>query len=241
MLGANGGIGFETAKAVAASSPTYHVIIGSRSVEKGQKALSDLQSQNMKGSLSLLQLDVTDPKSISDAAAKVQKDFGRLDVLINNAGIISVAKPLIDQLRETFETNTFAPAVVTEAFLPLLEKGKDVCLIYVSSDLGSINIRADESWPYYKLEATTYRMAKAALNMLAVCHQAEFRDKGFKVFAFNPGFVVTNLTGEADRENRVNMGAGDPADSARGLLDIVSGARDDDVGKFLHKDGLHPW
>jgi NAD(P)-dependent dehydrogenase (short-subunit alcohol dehydrogenase family) len=189
----------------------------------------------------LLQLDVTDQKSISDAVAKVQRDFGRLDVLINNAGIVRMAKPLINQLRETFETNTFGPAVVTEAFLPLLEKGNDVRIIYVSSDLGSINMRTDELAPYYKLDATVYRMTKAALNMLAVCHQAELKDKGIKVFAFNPGFVVTNLTGEGDRENRVKRGAGDPADSGRALLDIVNGGRDEDVGKFLHKDGLHPW
>lgn len=162
-------------------------------------------------------------------------------MLINNAGIVSMAKALIDQLRQTFETNAFAPAVVTEAFLPLLEKGNDVRLIYVSSGLGSINMRADESLPYYKLEATIYRMSKAALNMLAVCHQAGLKDKGIKVFAFDPGFVVTNLTGEADRENRVKRGAGDPAESGRALLNIVEGGRDKDVGKFLHKDGLFPW
>ncbi len=189
----------------------------------------------------MLQLDVTDQKSISDAAAKVEKDFGRIDVLINNAGIVSKATPFIKQLRETFETNAFAPAIVTEAFIDLLEKSKDGRLIYVSSDLGSIEMRGNESLKYYKIPAVSYRMSKAALNMLAMCHHVEYKDKGVKVFAFNPGFVVTNLTGEADRQNRIRNGAGDPADSARALLNIVNGGRDNDAGKHLYQDGVHPW
>jgi NAD(P)-dependent dehydrogenase (short-subunit alcohol dehydrogenase family) len=187
------------------------------------------------------QLDVTNAQSISDAVAKVEKDFGRLDVLINNAGITSTATPFITQLREVFETNTFAPAVVTENFLPLLEKSKDARVIYVSSGLGSLELRADESDPYYKLPAVSYRMSKAALNMLALCHHAELKEKGIKVFAMDPGYVVTNLTGEADRERRVRNGAGDPRVSAETLLSIVDGRRDGDVGKFLHKDGVYPW
>ena len=215
--------------------------MGSRSLEKGEKALADLQGQNAPGSISLIQLDVTDENSISAAATKIAKDFGRLDVLINNAGIVSGATPLINQLREIFETNTFGPAVMTETFLPLLQKCKDARLIYVSSGLGSINMRGDPSLPHYKLDGTTYRMSKAALNMLMMCHHVEFMDKGIKVFAFDPGYVVTNLTGEADRENRIKRGAGDPADSAKAIVDIVNGSRDSDAGKFLHMDGLYPW
>lgn len=241
ITGANGGIGYETTRAIVASSSDYHVIMGSRSLEKGQKALSDLQKQNPKGSLSLLQLDVTDQESISIAAAKVEKDFDCVDVLINNAGITSRAEPLIAQLRETFETNTFAPAVATEAFISLLLKSKYGRLIYVSSELGSIEMRGDESYVYYKLPAVAYRMSKAALNMLMMCHHAEYKDKGIKVFAFNPGFVVTNLTGDADRENRIKNGAGDPAVSAQTLLGIVNGSRDGEVGKHVYKDGVHTW
>ena len=115
-------------------------------------------------------------------------------MLINNAGIISRSASLIEQMRETFETNTFGPAVVTEAFLPLLEKSKDGRLIYVSSDLGSITRRADPGDKYYKIPATTYRMSKAALDMLMVCHHAELRQKGIKVWAFNPVCRPPSLT-----------------------------------------------
>jgi NAD(P)-dependent dehydrogenase (short-subunit alcohol dehydrogenase family) len=191
----------------------------------------------------LLQLDVTDQKSIADAVASVTKDFGRLDVLINNAGIISHGDTLEKQLRETFETNTFGPALVTDAFQSLLEKSNDARLIYVSSDLGSIAGKCDPNSPYYKLPATAYRMSKAALNMLMACNQADLGPKGFKVWAFNPGYVVTNLsgTGEKGRQERIRNGAGDASVSAKALANVVEGKRDADVGKHVHKDGIHLW
>jgi len=241
ISGANGGIGFLTAVAIAASSSDYHVIVASRSLEKGERALKEMQQQNLKGSLSLLQLDVTNEQSISNAAKAVANDIGRLDILINNAGIVSRSTSLIAQLRETFETNTFGPAIVTEAFISLLQKSTNGRLIYVSSGLGSLACRADESDPYYQLPATAYRMSKAALDMLTICHHAEYAKTGIKVFAFDPGYVVTNLTGEEDRQNRVRNGAGDAAVSAETLLSIIDGRRDSDVGRFVHKDGLHPW
>jgi NAD(P)-dependent dehydrogenase (short-subunit alcohol dehydrogenase family) len=80
--------------------------------------------------------------------------------------------------------------------------------VYVSSKLGSIEMRGDESWKYHKIPAMAYRMSNAALNMLAVCHRMEYKDKEIKVFALNPGFVVTNLTGEDDRENRIRKWSG---------------------------------
>ncbi|KAE8445972.1 hypothetical protein EG329_012611 [Mollisiaceae sp. DMI_Dod_QoI] len=243
ITGGNTGIGYETAESLAASSPNYHVIIGSRNAEKGQAALSSLQKSQPTGSFSMVQLDVTDPATISSSVEQISKEFGRLDVLINNAGIISKSTPLINNLREVFETNTFGPAVVTEAFTPLLEKSTDARLIYVTSDLGSITQRGDPSNPYYKLPAVTYRMSKAALNMLAVCHHVELGAKGVKVWTFNPGYVVTDLsrTGEQGRQDRIKNGAGDPKESAEGIVKLVDGSRDEDAGKFVNKDGFHAW
>lgn len=142
-----------------------------------------------------------------------------------------------------FETNTFGPAIVTEAFVPLLEKSNDARLIHVTSDLGSITERSDPSSPYHKLPALTYRMSKAALNMLAMCHHVELGAKGVKVWMFNPGYVVTNLsgTGEKGRQERIRDGAGDPRKSAEGIVKLIDGSRDADVGKFVNKDGFHEW
>ena len=237
--GANTGVGFETATALLESSPKYHVILGSRSLEKGQKAVEALKSEFPAGSVSLLQLDITDAKSIAAAVQAVEKGFGRLDVLINNAGIVSHATPLLSQLREVFETNTFGPAVVTEAFLSLLRKSSNPRLIYVTSSLGSIELRGDKSRPSYSRGGATYRMSKAALDMLAACHHVELGET-IKVFAFDPGLVATNLGGFGPEALR-QRGAGSPETSAQALLSIVEGARDADVGKLVHKDGIHPW
>jgi NAD(P)-dependent dehydrogenase (short-subunit alcohol dehydrogenase family) len=200
--------------------------------------LPELREENPKGSFALIQLDVTDQESITAAAEFVEKQHGRLDILINNAGIIPKATSLINNLREVFETNIFGTAVVTEDFTPLLEKSKYARLIYVTSDLGSITDRIDPSSKYYKLPNITYRMSKAALNMLAACHRAELGPKGIKVWAFNPGYVVTNLsgTGEKGKQERIANGAGDPKESAEGIVACVDGRRDNDVGKFVHKD-----
>lgn len=243
VVGGNGGIGYLTAESLVASSPNYHVIICSRNKERGEKALLELHKESPKGSFSLIQLDVTDEKSIAAAAKLIEKEYGRLDVLINNAGIIPKTTPLIKNLREVFETNTFGPAIVTEAFTSLLEKSKNARLIYVTSDLGSITERSGPSSKYYKLPSTTYRMSKAALNMLVACHHVELGPKGIKVWAFNPGYVVTNLsgTGEKGAKERIANGAGDPKESAEGIVACVDGRRDNDAGKFVNKDGFHPW
>jgi NAD(P)-dependent dehydrogenase (short-subunit alcohol dehydrogenase family) len=225
------------------TSSSYHVIVGARSVEKGEKAVSEIKSQKPQGTISFVQLDVTDDKFINNAVATIEKDFGRVDVLINNAGIISHAKSFRDQLRETFETNTIGPAVVSQSFAPLLLKSQKAKLINISSSLGSITIASDPSNPYYKAPYASYMMSKAGLNMLTAYDYAHLGDQGVKVWSCCPGYVVTNLsgTGESGVQERVARGAGSPKESADGLLAIVEGKRDADVGKFVHKNGIYGW
>lgn len=190
-----------------------------------------------------MQLDVTSPASIEAAASSVEKEYGRLDVLVNNAGRMSFAPTFAEQLREVFETNTFGAAAVTEAFLELLLRSSDARLIYVTSDLGSLTMRADPKIDTYTLPSTAYRMSKAALNMLMLCNHVEYGPKRVKVWAFNPGFVMTNLSGKGEeaRRQRAARGAGDAKVPSAALVDIVLGKRDGEVGKYLHKDGEHPW
>lgn len=243
ITGGNTGIGYETASVLAASSPNYHIIITSRSPAKGETAINTLRSKHPNGSFSVLPLDVTSESSVKSLYETISTTYPHLDVLINNAGIISHSPTLVGSLRETFETNTFGPALMTETFTPLLLKSKNARLIYVSSTLGSIAARTDTTSPYYPLPAQAYRMSKTALNMLAVCDVQALGPKGVKVWTYCPGYVVTNLsgTGEAGLEQRRKNGAGSPKDSAMGLLEIVEGVRDNDVGKFVNKGGLVDW
>jgi len=240
ITGSNSGIGFETAKTFLASSASYHVLLACRSEDKAKKALSEIESTSPKGSASFLQLDITDESSIGSAYEAVSSQFGRLDFLINNAGINSMSGDLPNQMRTTLSTNAVAQAVMTETFKPLLKKSPNPRLLFVSSSVGSITLRCDPTNKSYNGSAIAYRCSKAALNMLAACYAKELKeDFGCKVWAVDPGLVVTNLLGDPERIRA--RGGGDPAVSARTMLDICEGKRDEDVGKLVFKDGVYPW
>ncbi|KAF8196754.1 putative short chain dehydrogenase/reductase [Mycena galopus ATCC 62051] len=249
VTGASSGIGYETVLAFAQASPDFHILLCSRSLDKGQKVLDQMRSEHgdsLKGTISVLQLEVTDPASIAAAKDHVESSFGgKLDILISNAGII-VTKPCdtITNLRETFETNVFGAALVTEAFEPLLKKAEKPLLVYVSSGQGSCTLRLDPEAPHREIRGDTYRMSKAAMNMLAACHKYNFHEWGCRVCSFNPGFCVTDLTGSKGREMRVKLGARTARDPALALVDIALGKRDADIEKSGIVDldgGVLPW
>jgi NAD(P)-dependent dehydrogenase (short-subunit alcohol dehydrogenase family) len=190
--------------------------------------------------LSALELDVTDEATINAAVDTVTSEFGRLDIQINNAGVHSKAPSLPAEMRDVFATNTIGPAAMTEAFKPLMKKSSNPRLIFVSSSVGSITLRCDPTNKSYNGSAIAYRVSKAALNMLTACYAKELNEEfGCKVWALDPGLVATNLTGNA--ESLRARGAGDPAVSAKTILDVCEGNRDGDMGKLVYKDGVLPW
>jgi NAD(P)-dependent dehydrogenase (short-subunit alcohol dehydrogenase family) len=242
-------VGYATTQVIVSNSSKYHVIMACRNVSAGQEALDEIKgssSMPAKGSLSLLQLDVADEASIAAAAKSVENDFGRLDVLINNAGIGSLVPGAHskESLHYVFDTNVFGPILMIQAFESLLEKStysKGPYILQVSSGLGSFAMASDTKDPFYKTTFGSYRMTKATLNMATLQSHIQLSDKGFKVFAFCPGLVVSNLRGKTE-EARGGWGmAGDPKLSGQGILNIIEGNRDDLVGKFVHKDGMYDW
>ncbi|KAJ9641164.1 hypothetical protein H2204_002842 [Knufia peltigerae] len=245
ITGANSGIGFDTAKALASASANNHVIMACRDKSKGQTALESLQSSSssLLGTLSLLQLDITNDESISAAVAQLTSEFGRLDVLINNAGMMNL-KPTDRRadLLSTYNTNAASPLILTEQMLPLLKESEDPGVVNVSSGLGSVTDRSNPADQYYAIPGEPYRMSKAAMNMATACMYASYKDWGCKVWSFDPGFVVTNLSGAENRDRRVSMGAQSSETSAKGLREIVEGVRDGEVGKFVGREGsTFPW
>ena len=234
---ANGGIGFELAAQLIAKE-SYHVLLGSRSPEKGNAALKELQSRNLPGSIELIVIDVTDDESIEQAAAAVLNSLGKLDILVNNAAIAIPSPPLRNGLQEAFNTNATGPAIVVNAFASLLKKSTATPrIINVSSGVGSIGRRLDPSSPSYKMQALEYRASKSALNMITACQWVEYGPQGFKVFAFCPGFAVSNLS----HMNKLESGAKPTDEAVRPLVDIIEGKRDGEAGKFLNATGLYPW
>jgi NAD(P)-dependent dehydrogenase (short-subunit alcohol dehydrogenase family) len=152
ITGANQGIGFQIAKSLAAHG--FTVLVGSRNLENGKEA-----SRNIEGDGHALQLDVTDQASIDSAADRVRNEFGRLDVLVNNAGIAHAGRPQqslaeivktgrasvasLDEVRAVFETNVFGVIAVTQAMLPLLREAPAGRIVNVSSGRASLTLASD--------------------------------------------------------------------------------------------------
>jgi len=217
---------------------SYHVLIGSRSPEKGNAALKELQSRNLAGSVEMIQLDVTDDDTIERAAATVQRNHGKLDMLVNNAAVAAMTPPLRQQMRVAFDTNATGPAVVTSLFAPLLQKSTaSPRIVNISSGVGSINRRLNPDSPTYKLQGVQYRASKTALSMVTACQWVEYEPLGIKVFAYDPGFTQSNL----GPHNKAENGAKPASEAVMPLIDVLEGKRDHEAGKFLHNTGVYPW
>ena len=238
--GANSGVGYATTQ-VLVTHPNHHTIMGCRDVEKGQKALSEVQSTDPKGTVSLLQLDVEDDASITKAVDSVTQQFNRIDVLVSNAGTAAPGTSGRTQLNQIFSINVFGAMLVSEAFIPLLLKSDRPYLIQVSSGLGSMTQATDPQSPYYAAPWDEYRMSKAALNMMTVQMHKRLQSRGVRVFAFCPGLVRSNLRGEGEAAVSAQGRAGDPLESGRGVLGIVLGERDEEAGRFINKDSQLAW
>jgi NAD(P)-dependent dehydrogenase (short-subunit alcohol dehydrogenase family) len=195
VTGANKGIGLETARQLIAAGMT--VILGSRDEERGRAAESALPGTTANRRYA--SLDVTSEESARDAAAWVAAEYGRLDVLVNNAGITggsreSPSQTPVDVMREVYETNVFGVITVTNAFLPLLRKAPAGRIVNVSSEVGSITLRTDPDGPMAGMPPSLpYTSSKTALNMITVMYARELADTPIKVNAANPGYTATDL------------------------------------------------
>ncbi|KAJ7067248.1 hypothetical protein C8F01DRAFT_1120749 [Mycena amicta] len=241
ITGANKGIGFEIARQIAAKGG-YHVLLGSRDAEKGQKAAATLKAEGLP--VEFLPLDITSDESIAAAVQTVSAKFGRLDVLVNNAAIAADSwdpaqgMPSREVFDKTFNTNATSAALTTEAFVPLLSKalsGKPN-IVFVSSDLGSAGLLADPESRYKGMPIyfPAYRASKAALNILALIYVTRFREKGWKVNIDNPGYTATDLND--------HKGVGSVQDGARNAVRLATLGEDDGVtGTYSEKEGPMPW
>jgi NAD(P)-dependent dehydrogenase (short-subunit alcohol dehydrogenase family) len=190
VTGANKGLGYETARRLAELGLT--VLVGARDPARGKDAVARLGAN-----AHLVTLDLTDERSIAAAARAVTERFGRLDVLVNNAGIGGGQRPSRQDLRamrELFETNVYGTIAVTQAFLPLLERSAAGRIVNVSTTLASLRLAAD---PTHRItqwnELFGYVASKTAINSFTVRLAHELRDKRIKVNSACPGYVATDF------------------------------------------------
>jgi NAD(P)-dependent dehydrogenase (short-subunit alcohol dehydrogenase family) len=224
ITGANRGIGFETARQLAARG--FNVVIGTRSEPQGQKAQRELEKA---GKVSLLVVDVSDSKSIAHAAAKFAS-IGQLDVLINNAGIypdegVSILTISREQMTGTFQTNTFGPLAMTQAFLPYLKESPAARVINVSSGYGQLDGLA--------ANVPSYCLSKFALNGVTIMLSQALKGDGVAVNSMCPGWVRTDMGGSSAPRS-VEEGA----DTA---VWLASEADQSLTGKFFRDRKEIPW
>lgn len=199
--------------------------------------MESLHALKRPGTVELLVVDVSSSESILAAAKTVDSTHGRLDSLVNNAGISGVPGiSLAEQMAVCFQTNATGPQLMGDAFAPLLKKANFTPrIVNVSSGLGSIVSRLDVSAEGHVIKAPQYRASKAALNMITACQKVDFEGDGFKVFAYCPGFTVSNL----GPYNKAEHGAKPTSEGARPIVGILKGERDEESGCFLKVKGSY--
>jgi len=203
VTGANQGIGLQIAKDMAANG--FTVLVGSRNFEKGEAAAAEVGPD-----AHAVQLDVTDAASIASAAACVRDQFGRLDVLIQNAAISHAGRPIgntveehaaasrasnvsLDEVRTVWETNVFGVLAVYQAMLPILRQTPGARIVNVSSGVGSLATNLDKAYHYRAIFGPVYPASKTALNALTVAMAIELEPEGIRVSAVSPGYTKTAL------------------------------------------------
>jgi NAD(P)-dependent dehydrogenase (short-subunit alcohol dehydrogenase family) len=223
VTGANRGIGREVARQLAERG--LRVLLSARDGEKASAAAREL-AQSTGASVLPLALDVSDPQSIAAAAEQVRADPGRLDVLVNNAGIgsdfgVSGVDPNFAAIQRALDTNFYGAYRLTVALLGLLRESPHPRIVNVSSGMGGVAEMG--GW------SPGYRVSKAALNSMTRILSTELRDAGFLVNSACPGFVNTDMGGP--------MGATKPVeDGAAGIVWLATLPDDGPTGGFF-RDG----
>jgi NAD(P)-dependent dehydrogenase (short-subunit alcohol dehydrogenase family) len=242
ITGANRGLGLETARELGRQG--IAVVLGSRDPKKGEAAAAKLRDEGIKAES--LGFDVTTSKDHQKAYDYFAKKYGRLDILVNNAGVLketqvsptdpapnttSAVSPEV--LRETFDTNFFAPVALTQKLLPLIRRAPAGRIVNVSSILSSLTLHSDPKSPIYPFKTFAYDASKAALNSFTVHLAYELRDNKIKVNSAHPGWVKTDMGGR-----NAPMEA---SEGRRTSAQLATLADDGPSGGFFHLDQPLPW
>lgn len=237
VTGGNKGIGREIAAQLAALGHT--VLIGARSVERGEETAAELRAAG--GDVTAIALDVTDPASVAAAAETVRSRLGRLDALINNAGISHQpgadfvgqlpGSADVDHVRFVFDTNVFGVIAVSSAFLPLLRSSDSPRIVNVSSSAGSLAAISD--FANTDPVALGYVASKTALTAVTMMYARDLASENILVNAVCPGFVATDLNN--------HHGTGTTQDGARPAVAMATIDADGPTGTFTDVNGPVPW
>lgn len=195
ITGANKSIGLETAKQL--SQKGLFVYLGSRDIQKGNTIVENLKKNGFTN-IKAIEIDVTKVDTILKAKDTIEHEQGKLDILINNAGVSGAfpqnsADSSIEDFQKVFDTNFFGVIQVTQMFLDLLKKSESPRISNITSGLGSLTLHNDPNWQYYTVKSAIYGPSKTALNAYTIVLAYELKDLPFKVNVIDPGFTATDF------------------------------------------------
>jgi len=235
VTGGNKGIGYEVSLLLSRTHG-FHVLLGARKQQEGEQAAASIREQG--GSAEFVQLDVTDDTQIETLRDFIADKYGKLDVLVNNAGITSggsdPSKNLREKFHSVFNTNVFGPAVLIETLSDLLAKSEHPRIVNVSSGLGSLTAGSTPNSEFYSVKIPDYNASKSALNALTVVYAYQLEKKGIKVNSVDPGYTATDLNG--------HQGYRKVQEAAESVIISALIGDDGPSGKFFAIDGSTlPW
>jgi NAD(P)-dependent dehydrogenase (short-subunit alcohol dehydrogenase family) len=236
ITGANRGIGLETAKQLGELGIT--VVVGARKLSAAESTAATLKTAGIDAYA--VQLDVVNDADRKAAAAFIAEKFGKLDILINNAGVGSVdgfvsvvSQTKDEELQRIFATNLFAVVAITRELLPLIRKSEAGRIVNLSSILGSNTLHADPNSPIADFKSFAYDASKSALNAYTIHLAWELKDTPIKVNAAHPGWVKTEMGTDAAP---MEIPEGAKTSVALALL-----SADGPNGRFIHLGSELPW
>ncbi len=237
VTGANRGIGLETARQLGQTGIT--VVVAARSLDAATETAEKLKSEGLD--VVPVQLDVTNEADRKAAAKTVAEKFGKLDILINNAGVGAedgmftpkTSETTEAELQKVFGTNLFSVIAVTREFLPLLKKSAAGRIVNLSSILGSLTLHSDPQSPIAGIKVFAYDASKSALNAFTIHLAVELKDTNIKVNSAHPGWVKTEMgTDQAPMEI---------VDGAKTSVQLALIEADGPNGRFIHLGQELPW
>jgi len=236
ITGANKGIGFETARQLGEQGVI--VLAGVRDRTRGEEAARTLQAEGIEASA--VHLDVTDQATVEAAASYIDETYGRLDMLVNNAGIslpegrVVPSVLNIEVFRKMYDTNVFGVFAVTKAMLPLLRRSEAGRIVNMASSMGSLSLNSNLDSVYAQMPPLLgYNSSKTTVNAITVFFANELRNTSIKVNSADPGYCATDLNNHS--------GWRTPQQGAQVVVRLATLPADGPTGGFFDENGAVSW
>ncbi|KAA0685368.1 SDR family NAD(P)-dependent oxidoreductase [Neorhizobium sp. P12A] len=232
ITGANKSIGFETARRLGEMG--YRVWLGARDFGRGEAAAQALRT--LGHDVRVIEIAVEDDASVNATAERIRREDGKLDALVNNAGIpgtfVGPTEQTVEDIRQVYEINVFGPIRIIQAFLPLLKAAGAANVVNVSSELGSLGALTDPKSEFYGVNSLGYNSSKTALNAVTVSFSKALASFGITVNSADPGYTKTDFNGNTGYRT---------VEQAAEIIVQLAASSDGRTATFINDKGVLSW